>query len=113
MEPLDVVLRLIVSVIVFLLLRELFCWYIKINRMVNRQDEIIRLLKVIAGETIDTAKPEVETIESLGDFSVGDKVINSETGEEMEIVCIVDGKFICYSNFVLKGEFDETQLIRL
>lgn len=39
-----------VLVVVFLVCREIVCWYYKINKMVSNQEEIIRLLKKIAGE---------------------------------------------------------------
>ena len=38
-------------VLIFIAIRELLCWYYKINKMVSNQDEIIRLLKKIANET--------------------------------------------------------------
>ena len=42
---------LIVLICVIIAIRELLCWYYKINKMVSNQDEIIRLLKKIANET--------------------------------------------------------------
>ena len=44
------IITLVVMVGVFILCRELLCWYWKINTMVKNQDEIIRLLKKIAKE---------------------------------------------------------------
>lgn len=41
---------LLVCTIIFFVCREIMCWYWKINKMVANQDEIIRLLKKIAGE---------------------------------------------------------------
>ena len=44
-------LIVLICVIIFIAIRELLCWYYKINKMVSNQDEIIRLLKKIANET--------------------------------------------------------------
>lgn len=41
---------ILVLVTAFFICRELLCWYYKINKMVSNQEEIIRLLKKIAGE---------------------------------------------------------------
>lgn len=41
---------LLIGIVIFLVCREFVCWYCKINRIVSNQDEIIRLLKKIAGE---------------------------------------------------------------
>ena len=41
---------LLICAIIFIVCRELLCWYYKINKMVSNQEEIIRLLKKIAGE---------------------------------------------------------------
>ncbi len=51
-EELLIIVGIIVGVIliVFLILRELYCWYWKINKRIRNQEEIIRLLRKIAGE---------------------------------------------------------------
>lgn len=41
---------ILVLVIIFFICRELICWYYKINKMVSNQEEMIRLLKKMAGE---------------------------------------------------------------
>lgn len=46
----SVLMVLLICVIIFIVCRELLCWYYKINKMVSNQEEIIRLLKKIAGE---------------------------------------------------------------
>lgn len=46
-----ILMVLIICIIVFIICRELICWYYKINKMVSNQDEIIRLLKKIANES--------------------------------------------------------------
>ncbi len=47
----SVLMVLLICVIIFIVCRELFCWYYKINKMVSNQEEIIRLLKKIANES--------------------------------------------------------------
>ncbi|HBL77748.1 MAG: hypothetical protein A2W90_02425 [Bacteroidetes bacterium GWF2_42_66] len=41
---------IIVAILLFILFRELFTWYLKQNKIVEQNDEIIRLLKKIANE---------------------------------------------------------------
>ena len=41
----------LICILIFLAIRELVCWYYKINKMVANQSEIIRLLKKIADES--------------------------------------------------------------
>ena len=41
---------IVISILAFLLLREAWCWYFKINTIVYQNSEIIRLLKKLAGE---------------------------------------------------------------
>lgn len=48
-----VVVGLVVAIVVSLLLRELNCWYWKINERVQNQEEIIRLLEIIVGRKGD------------------------------------------------------------
>lgn len=45
-----VVAGLVLAIVVLLLLRELNSWYWKINERVRNQEEIIRLLRRIAGK---------------------------------------------------------------
>ena len=47
----SVLMVLLICVIIFIVCRELFCWYYRINKMVSNQEEIIRLLKKIANES--------------------------------------------------------------
>ncbi len=47
----SILMVLLICVIIFIVCRELLCWYYKINKMVSNQEEIIRLLKKIANET--------------------------------------------------------------
>jgi hypothetical protein len=47
----DILLAIIViAILIFLLIRNIVCWYWKINLSIKNQKEIIRLLKKIAGE---------------------------------------------------------------
>ncbi|MGH6668637.1 hypothetical protein R3O55_012740 [Bacteroides hominis] len=46
----SVLIVLLICIIIFIVCRELLCWYYKINKMVSNQEEIIRLLKKIAHE---------------------------------------------------------------
>lgn len=45
-----ILLIISLAIAVWLLIREIICWYYKINKMVSNQEEIIRLLKKIAEE---------------------------------------------------------------
>ena len=47
----SVLMVLLICAIIFIVCRELLCWYYKINKMVSNQEEIIRLLKKIANES--------------------------------------------------------------
>ena len=42
------IITIVVAIAIFIICRELFCWYYKINKRVANQEEIIRLLKIIA-----------------------------------------------------------------
>lgn len=46
----SILMVLLICAIIFIVCRELLCWYYKINKMVSNQEEIIRLLKKMAGE---------------------------------------------------------------
>lgn len=45
-----IILSILIMVGLFLLFREVLCWYWKVNKMVQNQEEIIRLLKIIASK---------------------------------------------------------------
>lgn len=57
----SVLMVLLICAIIFIVCRELLCWYYKINKMVSNQEEIIRLLKKIA-EKDKIASDNKETI---------------------------------------------------
>lgn len=46
----SVLMVLLICAIIFIVCRELLCWYYKINKMVSNQEEMIRLLKKMVGE---------------------------------------------------------------
>jgi hypothetical protein len=60
-----VLMALLICVIIFIVCRELLCWYYKINKMVSNQEEIIRLLKLIADR--DNSKTNQENKEIIID----------------------------------------------
>lgn len=41
---------LLICILTFISLRQLFCWYWKINKIISNQEEIIRILKKISNE---------------------------------------------------------------
>ena len=47
----SVLMVLLICAIIFIVCREVLCWYYKINKMVSNKEEIIRLLKKIANES--------------------------------------------------------------
>ena len=51
---LNLIVYLAIIVGIFLLCRELVCWYWKINKTISNQEEIIRLLRKIANENNET-----------------------------------------------------------
>jgi len=61
----SVLMVLLICAIIFIVCRELLCWYYKINKMVSNQEEIIRLLKLIADR--DNSKTNQENKEIIID----------------------------------------------
>lgn len=54
-----ILFSLCIIIVVFMAFRELFCWYWKINKRIEQQDEIIQLLRsVIATMQTNKIKPE-------------------------------------------------------
>lgn len=108
---------LIITVVIFLLCRELMCWYWKINRSISNQERIIELLEIltkqgqisVASTLKDNAKTSDDT--TLGGFSIGDLVVNKE-GKQMRIKEIQDGKYACYTHggTHFEGLFDEVEI---
>ena len=61
----SVLMVLLICAIIFIVCRELLCWYYKINKKVSNQEEIIRLLKLIADR--DNSKINQENKEIIID----------------------------------------------
>lgn len=53
-----IVIMIVIGILIFLAIRELICWYYKINKMVENQEEIIRLLRKISGENVSDQNSE-------------------------------------------------------
>lgn len=64
-----ILISVVISLIVIAVIRELVTWYFKINRIVAQNEEIIRLLEVIAYGQEDEQKdePELEIVETKND----------------------------------------------
>lgn len=56
-----IILSILIMVGVFILCREVLCWYWKVNKMVKNQEEIIRLLKIIASKKHDENHKESDS----------------------------------------------------
>lgn len=57
MDLIDFAASILVALLILLLIRELVCWYWKINIQVKQNDEIIDLLKKSYGETQNPSMP--------------------------------------------------------
>ena len=55
-----IILSILIMVGLFLLFREVLCWYWKVNKMVQNQEEIIRLLNVIASKMQEEKHKEAD-----------------------------------------------------
>ncbi len=106
MDP-SIIIIIVIAVVVFLICRELNCWYLKINarknlleQVVENQKEIIRLLK--GGEKDETVieeeagfKPEVgkkvKTLVEKGNLPVG-SIIRIDRIEGDKLFCSCEMK---------------------
>lgn len=77
------VITLIIAFCIFLILRELMCWYYKINTIVSNQDEIIKLLRKIAGEDEYSDGKVPEYLYKPGEFVVTDSTPKEEVLKPM------------------------------
>ncbi len=60
-DPISWIIGICIFIIVFIVLREFFCWYWKINQIVNLLESINqRLSKSTLGETTEAAGKEEE-----------------------------------------------------
>ncbi len=57
MEFINFAAAILVGLLILLLIRELVCWYWKINIQVKQNDEIIELLKRIYGDKQNHSMP--------------------------------------------------------
>ncbi len=65
----------ILTIILYFLLRELNCWYWKINRRIELQQETNALLKKILERQPKPEEPKKEVIGSSGQTSVNDMYV--------------------------------------
>lgn len=106
-----ILLCAVLFILLFLICREIICWYWKINKMVENQDTIIKLLTQIANNTkpqeskTDTPKP------TTTGFKVGDVAYYGD--KKVVIKDITDnGLYSCYSNrgLFFEGDLAESDL---
>jgi uncharacterized membrane protein len=71
-----IIILIAVSIVLFLVLREFFCWYFKINEHLKKQDEIIELLKTV-NKTEEKARMPLNSAE---------KQVYSETSITKEMI---------------------------
>jgi hypothetical protein len=79
------VIILIVSILIFLALREFFCWYFKINEHLKKQDEIIELLKTV-NKTGDKVRVPLNSAEKqvYSETEITKEMIEKLTGQQKE-----------------------------
>lgn len=75
---------LIVTVVIFLLCRELMCWYWKINKSLSNQETIIQLLQQIANQTKDVK--EIKSLNKNDFIQLIGKRVSIVLGDGTEIV---------------------------
>ncbi|MDP2234995.1 MAG: hypothetical protein Q8J88_01055 [Bacteroidales bacterium] len=72
------ILAALLIIIVWFALRELNCWYWKVNRRIELQEETNKLLRKIVDQQTKPEQPKKERVESLDQTSVNDmSVLNS------------------------------------
>jgi hypothetical protein len=71
-----IIISIVIAILLFLALREFFCWYFKINEHLKKQDEIIALLKT-ANKTGEKARAPLNSVE---------KEVYSETSITKEMI---------------------------
>lgn len=69
------ILAIILAIILYFLLRELNCWYWKVNKRIELQEETNALLKKILERQPKPEEPKKEVIGSLGQTSVNDMYV--------------------------------------
>jgi hypothetical protein len=73
---------LVVGVLIFLLLREVNCWYWKVNRRIELQEETNDLLKKLVSKT--EKKNETNEIENIHQTEIGIEQTNVNDPKVME-----------------------------
>ena len=72
--PQTIFLSIVISIAVFLLLREVFCWYFKINKRISLlsdiKDELVRANKYTVNG-VGTVSCELISTDIVGDGSAG------------------------------------------
>jgi hypothetical protein len=83
-ELLDLIVALVILFVFFLLIREIICWYYKINRSIELQEESIRLLKKLVD--LNTPKtPEESNINlSSNERNVNDPEVMNKIIADLE-----------------------------
>lgn len=115
-DLISVFLIILIILGILITIRELVCWYFKLNKLQQNQVEMKKLLVAIAeknGVKISEGEIEESSITHSPKFKPGDKVALATTGEKLEIDNWVNGKYICYSDYVIKGVFEEGELLQL
>lgn len=101
---------LIITILVFFLFRELFCWYWKINRSIELQENILKELQKINnpesnGKNHKNTFSEHKGAQKAQDLNKTPIVVDKKTGRQMEVTEITsDGKLVCS---VGSGIFEE------
>lgn len=122
MEPLGFIAIIIIAVVIFLICRELNCWYLKINarkelleKLAENQKEIIRLLKKQTGEEVLEESPKV-VAKAQPNFTVGQKVKTLVDKNNLPVGVIVridriDGNdFICSQEMAEVGKYSRNEV---
>lgn len=102
MDLYALLIALIITILVFFLFRELFCWYWKINRIVELQENILKELQKINNSESNGKNHKNTLAKRKGAQKAQDLhkdapiVVDKKTGRQMEVVEITpDGKLSC------------------
>ena len=92
---------LLITILVFFLFRELFCWYWKINRSIELQENILKELQKINnpesnGKNHKNTFSERKGTQKAQNINKTPIVVDKKTGRQMEVTEITsDGKLVC------------------
>lgn len=116
----SILILLLFIILIFFILRELFCWYWKINTSIELQKEILKELRKLNGHrppsttqktNTKTLKSYPEKTEEKGSYPI---VVEIETGQQMTVREIApDGKLLCYSGNFEIGTFSPEEVMDL